>query len=187
MKYAFVLAELMIYPLSVVCWVLGITQSGFYAWRGREPSKRECERNGLRAVIRKIFDAYRGRYGAPRIYREMCEHHGYTGSLNRIQTLMRNMGICAKAGKKYKATTDSGHQLPVAPNLLGQDFSCDVAAESTSHAKASRSGLVVRHHVSYAQTTKPAGAGAKLLEHVWNAVLDDVAVRSLPFLCCERK
>jgi transposase InsO family protein len=135
-KYAFVLAELMIYPLSVVCWVLGITQSGFYAWRGREPSKRECERNGLRAVIRKIFDAYRGRYGAPRIYREMCEHHGYTGSLNRIQKLMRNMGICAKAGRKYKATTDSGHSLPVAPNLLGQDFSCEVAAESNSHAKA---------------------------------------------------
>lgn len=61
---------------------------------------------------------------------------GYTGSLNRVQTLLRAMGVCAKAGKKYKVTTDSGHALPVAPNLLGQDFSCDTSPESTSHAKA---------------------------------------------------
>ena len=136
MKYAFILAELMIYPLSVVCWVLGVTQSGFHAWRGRAPSKRAQERDRLCGIIRKVFDAHRGRYGAPRIYRAMCEHHGYSGSLNRIQTLMRAMKLRAKAGRKYKATTDSGHALPIAPNLLGQDFSCDTGAESTSHAKA---------------------------------------------------
>ena len=136
MKYAFVLAELMAYPLSVVCWVLGITQSGFHAWRGRPPSMRELERDRLRADIRKVFDEQRGRYGAPRIYRVLCEQTGYTGSLNRIQTLMRSMGICAKAGKKFKVTTDSAHTLPIAPNLLGQDFSCDTSPASTSHAKA---------------------------------------------------
>ena len=136
MKYAFIVAELMAYPLSVVCWVLDVTQSGFHAWRGRAPSKRELERNRLSGQIRKIFDAQRGRYGAPRIYRVMCEQHGYTGSLNRIQTLMRAMGICAKAGKKYKVTTDSDHALPIAPNLLAQDFSCDTSPASTSHAKA---------------------------------------------------
>ena len=65
----------------------------------------------------------------------MCERDGYTGSLNRIQTLMRAMKLRAKAGRKYKATTDSGHALPVAANILGQDFSCDSGAESTSHAK----------------------------------------------------
>jgi len=130
------LAELMVYPLSVVCGVLGVTQSGFHAWRRRGPSTREQERNRLRAEIRKVFDAHRGRYGAPRIYRVLCARDGYTGSLNRIQTLMRALGLCAKAGKKYKVTTDSGHSLPIAPNLLGQDFSCDASAESTSHAKA---------------------------------------------------
>ena len=136
MKYAFILAELMIYPLSVVCWVLNVTQSGFHAWRGRAPSKRAQERDRLSGEIRKVFDAHRGRYGAPRIYRVLCECDGYTGSLNRIQTLMRAMKLRAKAGRKYKATTDSGHSLPVAANLLGQDFSCDTSAESTSHAKA---------------------------------------------------
>ena len=130
------LAELMAYPLSVVCWVLGVTQSGYHAWKGRGPSRREHERNRLSTEIRKVFDDHRGRYGAPRIYRVLCEQHGYTGSLNRIQTMMRGMGICAKAGKKYKVTTDAEHSLPIAANLLGQDFSCDPSPASTSHAKA---------------------------------------------------
>ncbi len=136
MKYAFILDKLIIYPLSVVCRVLNVTESGFHAWRGRAPSKRAQERDHLSADIRKVFEAHRGRYGAPRIYQALRERDGYGGSLNRIQTLMRAMRLCAKAGRKYKATTDSGHSLPVAPNLLGQDFSCDTGAESTSHAKA---------------------------------------------------
>jgi putative transposase len=135
-KYAFIAAELAAYPLSVVCWVLSVTQSGFHAWRGRPPSGRALERDRLRVDIRKVFDDQRGRYGAPRIYRVLCEQSGYTGSLNRIQSLMRAMGICAKAGKKFKVTTDSAHSLPIAPNLLGQDFSCDTNPASASHAKA---------------------------------------------------
>jgi len=135
-KYAFILTELMIYPLSVVCGVLNVTQSGFHAWRGRAPSRRAQERERLSADIRKVFEAHRSRYGAPRIYRVLCERDGYGGSLSRIQTLMRSMRLRAKAGKKYKVTTDAGHALPVAANLLGQDFSCDPRAESSSHAKA---------------------------------------------------
>ena len=135
-KYTFILSELMAYPLSVVCWVLGVTQSGFHAWRGRAPCRRAQERDSLSGIIRKVFDAHRGRYGAPRIYRVMCERDGYTGSLTRIQSLMRALKLRAKAGRKYKATTDSGHSLPVAANLLGQDFSCDTGAESASHAQA---------------------------------------------------
>ena len=109
MRYAFVLAELMAYPLSVVCHVLSVTQSGFHAWRGRPPSRRELERDDLRAQIRKVFDDQRGRYGAPRIYRVLCEQSGYTGSLNRIQSLMRVMGLCAKAGRKFKVTSHMGN------------------------------------------------------------------------------
>ena len=136
MKYAFILAELLMYPLSVVCRVLGVTQSGFHAWRNREPSTRDIERDRLRADIRTVFDAHRGRYGAPRLTRVLRAQHGYTGSENRIKALMRAMGIRAKAGRKFKVTTDSAHSLPIAPNLLCQDFSCDASAASTSHAKA---------------------------------------------------
>jgi putative transposase len=135
-KYTFILAELMMYPMSVVCPMLGVTQSGFHFWMRREPSMREQERERLSVEIRGVFDANRGRYGAPRIHKAMCERHGYTGSLNRLQGLMRTMGLRAKAGRKFKMTTDSAHQLPIAPNLLEQDFSCDPRAESTSHAKA---------------------------------------------------
>jgi transposase InsO family protein len=135
-KYAFILSELLMYPLSVVCRVLGVTQSGFHAWRANVPSPRDLARDRLRIDIRKVFDVHRGRYGAPRLYRVLREQHGYSGSLNRIKALMRGLGLCAKAGKKFKVTTDSTHSLPIAPNLLGQNFSCDTSAESTSHAKA---------------------------------------------------
>ena len=97
---------------------------------------REQERHQLSASIRGVVEDHRGRYGAPRIYRVLCKRDGYTGSLNRIQTPMRAMRLCAAAGKKYKVTTDSAHSLPIAPNLPGQDFSCDAGAEFTSHAKA---------------------------------------------------
>jgi transposase InsO family protein len=135
-KYAFILSELLMYPVSVVCRVLGVTQSGFHAWRARLPSPRDLARDRLRIDIRKVFDIHRGRYGAPRLYRVLREQHGYSGSLNRIKALMRGLGLCAKAGKKFRVTTDSAHSLPIAPNLLGQNFSCDTSAESTSHAKA---------------------------------------------------
>ena len=58
------------------------------------------------------------------------------GSVNRILTLMRAMGLRAKAGRKFNVTTDSAHQHPMAPNLLEQNFSCNPAPESTSHANA---------------------------------------------------
>ena len=125
----------MMYPLSVVCRLLGVTQSGFHFWKKRAPSMREQERKQLRADIQKVFDANGGRYGAPRIYKVMREHHAYTGSLNRLQALMRARGLRAKAGRKFKVTTDSAHKLPIAPNLLEQNFSCDPAPESSSHAK----------------------------------------------------
>ena len=136
MKYAFILAELLMYPLSVVCRVLSVTQSGFHAWWARVRSPRDLARDRLRIDIRKVFDIHRGRDGAPQLYRVLRKQHGYSGSLNRIKALMRGLGLCAKAGKKFRVTTDSAHSLPIAPNLLGQNFSCDTSAESTSHAKA---------------------------------------------------
>ena len=136
MKDAFILAELLMYPLSVVCRVLSVTQSGFHAWRARVQSLRDLVRDRLRIDIRKVFDIHRGRDGAPRLYRVLREQHGYSGSLNRIKAMMRGLDLCAKAGKKFRVTTDSTHSLPIAPHLLGQNFSCDTSAESTSHAKA---------------------------------------------------
>ena len=60
MKYAFIRSELTAYPLSVVCRVLGVTQSGYHAWNGRLPSRRQCERDSLSRDIHRIFEAQRG-------------------------------------------------------------------------------------------------------------------------------
>jgi hypothetical protein len=60
----------------------------------------------------------------------------------------RAMGLRAKASKKYKATTDSGHGLPIAPNLLGQDFSCDASAQSDFHSQSARPGMAIGPYLS---------------------------------------
>jgi len=135
-KHAFIHVKLGGYPLSIVCRVFGVTQAGYHASQANVPSPRENKRDALRASIRSVFEAERGRYGAPRIFRVLCARYGYSGSLNRIQAPKRAMGLRANAGSKYKVTTDSGHSLPVAINLLGQDFGGDTSADSISHAKA---------------------------------------------------
>ena len=92
---------------------------------------------------------------------------------------MRENDLRGRHKRRFKATTDSKHTLPVAPNLLGQNF----------EAESSQSGVGGGHHLWYAQPTKPARMGAELLEHVWNASLVgvDVAVTSMPYLCYERE
>src|SRR5438477_52829 len=74
-------------------------------------------------LIKTIHQQSGETYGAPRIYAELKDKHDYTGSLNRVKRLMREHGIRAKGKRKFKATTDSQHKLPVAPNRLAQDFS----------------------------------------------------------------
>ena len=65
-----------------------------------------------------LFSRYQGRYGAPRIHRELIDRYGYDGSLARVKRLMRQAGLRAKAKRKFKATTDSNHAHPIAKNLL---------------------------------------------------------------------
>ena len=99
------------YPLSVVCRVPGVTQSGCYAWRATAPSARDHERDRLRTDLCKVFNIYSGHYGAPRLYRVVREQQGCCASLDRIKALiralMRAMELRARAGRKLKVTTDS--------------------------------------------------------------------------------
>ena len=73
-------------------------------------------------LIKRVFAAFKGKYGAPQLFRELCKRHGYTGSFTQV------LGLKAKAGRKYNATTDSKHSLPLAPNLLAQDFKTTTTA-----------------------------------------------------------
>ena len=123
MKYAFVKAQLQGYPLSMSCATLGVAVSGYHAWQGRPPAPRTLEAQRLLFLIKTIHQQSGETYGAPRVYAELKEQHDYMASLNRIKRLMREHGIRARGKRKFKATTDSQHKLPVAPNRLAQDFS----------------------------------------------------------------
>ena len=123
MKYAFIESDLVVeFPLQVIWRVLRVTQAGYHAWLKRPASAMLVARDALAELIKRVFSSFKGKYGAPRIYRELCRQHGYTGSYERVRVLMQALGLKAKAGRKYKVTTDSAHALPIAPNLLGQDF-----------------------------------------------------------------
>lgn len=118
MKYAFVQNELHGYPLLLACETLGVCGSGYHAWKNRAPAPRTLEQQRLLFLIKTIHNGSGGVYGAPRIDAVLRAEHGYEGSLNRIKSLMRGHGIRAKTRRKFKATTDSNHPNPIAPNLL---------------------------------------------------------------------
>jgi putative transposase len=117
-------AEKAHFEVRLMCDVLGVSPSAYYEWereRESEHAKRDAE---LVALVRQLFVEFRGRYGAPRI-QDALTKQGINVSRKRVARLMREAGLRAKSRRKYKATTDSNHALPVAPNLLEQNFSVE--------------------------------------------------------------
>ena len=104
-----------------MCRVLRVSRSGYYAWRRAPESPRAAENRRLDADIQRLFDAHRGRYGAPRITLDR-QAEGWRVSRRRVAQRVRAMGLRARAARRFKATTPSKHALPVAPNGLEQDF-----------------------------------------------------------------
>ena len=106
--------------------VFGVSRSGYYQWRrtGAEPGEKAQRRAALDQRIREAFTQGKQRDGARRIQVELAEN-GDKADLKTIFNSMKRQGLKAKAARKFKTTTDSNHQLPVAPNLLEQDFSSD--------------------------------------------------------------
>jgi len=109
------------YPIRMMCRLLGVSKSGYYERISHTPSLREVQNTNLMNKINPLFKAHKGRAGAIRITRAL-KQAGETVGKNRVARLMRAQGLRAKAAKKYKATTNSNHKLPVAPNLLEQNF-----------------------------------------------------------------
>ena len=124
MKYAMIKTNETHFPVGMMCRLLSVSRSGYYAWKHRPPSGREQSDRLLAAEIKRVFDDEKGRAGAPRIARRL-EDEGKSAGRHRVARIMRGNGWRAKAARKYKATTNSKHPLPVAPNLLEQDFSAD--------------------------------------------------------------
>lgn len=112
------------FPVHRLCKVLGVSQSGYFAWRNRKPSRRQLDDMVLLAHIRAQFATSNETYGAPRMHVELRED-GLDVGRHRVARLMRDNGLKALQKRRYKKTTDSNHGGPVAPNLLDQDFACD--------------------------------------------------------------
>jgi putative transposase len=118
------------WPVRLLCETLEVSPAGYYAWRGRGPSDRQRRRDALAVEVRAIHAEVRGRYGSPRVHAEL-NARGHGCCVNTVARLMRDEGIAARAARKFRpATTDSGHGLPVAENLLGRQFDPGAPNES---------------------------------------------------------
>ena len=112
------------YSTRMMCRLLEVSVSAYYAWLTRPLSKREVENEALSEKIEMIFKAEKSRAGSPRITKRLQAEGARVGR-HRVAKLMRVNGWRARAAKKYKATTNSKHSLPVAPNLLEQQFEAE--------------------------------------------------------------
>ena len=112
------------FPVRRLCKVLGVSQSGYFAWRSRPVSRRQREDRVLLAHVRSAFQRSNGTYGSHRITREL-QDAGLGVGRRRTARLMRENGLTARQKRRFTRTTDSHHAFPVAPNLLEQDFSAE--------------------------------------------------------------
>jgi putative transposase len=121
MKYAFILKSEVAFPVAAMCRVLGVSRSGFYDWKA-EPISERAERDmTLRSRVRAAFETSRRTYGSPRIRAEL-KARGDVVSRKKVAKLMREEGLMARRKKRFRATTDSRHKSPIAPNLLERNF-----------------------------------------------------------------
>jgi putative transposase len=111
------------YPLGLLCRMLGVSRSGYQAWRRREPSKRATTRARLELAVPAAHQRTHATYGAARLQHELAAD-GFRASLSTVKRARRELGLrCVQQKKRFRVrTTDSGHAPPVAPNLLEQDF-----------------------------------------------------------------
>lgn len=109
------------YPVRLMCRVFEVSASGFYAWLKRPPSQHAREETRLEIEIKASHQRTRETYGPERLQKDLAKH-GIQVGIHRIKRIRKKLGLCCKQKRKFKATTDSRHGLPVADNLLGQDF-----------------------------------------------------------------
>jgi putative transposase len=109
------------YPIALLCRVFDVSRSGFYAWLARKPSPRQQADERLKVAIKAAHWQSRETYGVRRMQPELAAQ-GFPAGRDRIGRLRQELGLRCKQKRKFTATTDSRHDLPVAPNLLAQVF-----------------------------------------------------------------
>ncbi|MCT6818340.1 MAG: IS3 family transposase [Lysinibacillus fusiformis] len=112
------------YRVAKMCEVLGVSRSGYYEWLNRPKSKQKERKEKLTSQIKRVYLDSRRNYGSPKITKQL-NSEGVHVSQKTVSRIMKNEGIRSKTVKKYKATTNSKHNLPIYSNLLDQQFKVD--------------------------------------------------------------
>jgi transposase InsO family protein len=128
-KYAWIAKHRACWPVTLSCEVLGVSASGYFEhWRRKDADKpsrpganKRISNEALLAHIRAIHAQVKGEYGWPKMWKELLARGIRVGKL-RVQKLMQRHGIKANGKRKFVVTTDSEHDLPIAPNLLARNF-----------------------------------------------------------------
>ena len=109
------------YPIAAMCRVLDVSESGYHAWRNRPPSMRAQANARLEIEIKAAHERTRQTYGPERLQSDLADN-GVQVGICRIKRIRKKLGLRCRQKRKFKATTDSKHRLPVAPNLLDRRF-----------------------------------------------------------------
>ena len=121
MRFAFIKEEKAMYSVTALCRALAVSRAGFYAWFGRPESERDREDRRLAALIEASHEGSRRTYGSPRVHADLIAENEQVGR-KRVARLMRQAGLKARVRRRYKCTTMSEHDQPIAPNLLARRF-----------------------------------------------------------------
>ncbi len=121
MRYARIEQLRQHHAVAAMCRILDVSESGYHAWRQRPPSARQQENLRLETEVKAAHQRTRETYGPRRLRSDLADH-GIQTSLYRIKRIRRKLGLRCKQKRKFKATTDSRHALPLAPNLLDRQF-----------------------------------------------------------------
>jgi len=123
-KFRFIAVEKAQHSLTRLCRCLRVTRSGFYAWRGRPEATHAKRDRQLKVLVRASFAGSKGRYGSPRIHRDLLEQRERV-SRKRVIRLMQEEQLQARVRKRFTCTTRSDHDQPVAANLLDRQFTAE--------------------------------------------------------------
>jgi putative transposase len=120
-RFSFIATEKAWYPVTLMCRVLHVSRSGYYAWCKRPAAERSREDQRLTLEVAAIHAESRGRYGSPRVHAEL-QQRGHRIARKRVARLMRTAGLRARMRRRFRCTTDSRHGLPIKGNLLARRF-----------------------------------------------------------------
>jgi putative transposase len=123
-KFALIEAEKAEHSVARMCRALDVSRAGFYAWRERPESTHAVEDRRLRVLVRESYERNKKRYGSPRVHRELRKN-GVRTSRKRVVRLMQAQELVARKRRRYKCTTMSDHDQPVAANLLDRKFEAE--------------------------------------------------------------